>query len=396
MKTFFTNPGRFLGLATAALLAAAPAAQAVTQPPNPTNQWDCVMSGNGQNGIIFLNITDDIDTTSGLPTFEALFVQAGHTKFQTGRSSSTGTGRDGSSGGSSFTNLYGGGFVFGSAGPVANNGTGDDWLADSRGHRGNWFFNSKKQLVGSFYTVLNANNRVTNYFQTCVDEPLSIPLTNNGSFNIEVSFCFTNPVFVTNYPWHAPDDEVGFTNLTFTNANFTIGSSGLTNNVSFVGKVVPGKRITLVGTSAFGRFTITGVPLRPIPTALPGNGVDGFFWTGTKNENGFTTIEQFALFDTPIQNAYLVSGQGPSYTYGSGSDLGSELCLISSKKKIAFSIAEFAVGTLPGTVVTVNLRGTCGQFINTKRAIGAKGQGSSTADSNIIKFDANLSPFNLP
>lgn len=394
MKTFILNPGRFLGLATAALLAVVtPAAQAVTQPPNPVDQWDCVMSGNGQNGIMFLNITEDIDTTTGLPTFEALFVQAGHTKIQNGRAGSVGTGRDGSSSPSSFTNLYGGGFAFGSAGPVANNGTGDDWLIDSRGHRGNWFFNSKGQVVGSFYTVLNANNRITNYFQTCIDEPLSIPLTNGGSFNIEVSFCFTNAVIVTNFPWLAPDGEFGFTNLTFTNGNFTIGSSGLTNNVSFVGKVVPGKRITLMGTSAFGKFTITGVPLRPISTALP---VDGFFWTGTKTENGFNTVEQFGLFDTSIQNAYLVSGQGPSYTYGSGADLGSELCLISAKKKIAFSIAEFAVGTATNTFVTVNLRGTCGPFINTKRAIGAKGQGSSTDDSNIIKFNANLSPFGLP
>jgi hypothetical protein len=395
MKTIFANPGRLLGLATAALLAVvAPAAQAVTQPKNPVGQWDCVMSGNGQNGIMFLNITEDIDTTTGLPTFEALYIQAGHTKFQTGRSSSTGTGRDGSSA-SAFTNLYGGGFVFGSAGPVANNGTGDDWLGDSRGNRGNWFFNSKGQVVGSFYTILNANNRITNYFQTCIDEPLTIPLTGGGSFNIEVSFCFTNPVFVTNYPWAAPppSTEVGFTNLTFTNSNFTVGSSGLTNNVSFIGKVVPGKRITLMGSSAFGRFTITGVPLAPISTALP---VDGFFWTGTKSENGFTTVEQFGLFPTPIQNAYLVSGQGPSYTYGSGTDLGSELCLISAKKKIAFSIAEFGVGTAPGTVVSVNLRGTCGQFINTKKAIGAKSQGSSTDDPNIIKFDANLSPFSLP
>ena len=395
MKTFITNPGRLLGLATAALLAVVtPAAQAVTQPPSPIGQWDCVMSGHGQNGIIFLNITEDLDTVSGLPTFEALFVQAGHTKIQAGREGTTGgTGRDGSSNDSSFTNLFGGGFVFGSAGPVANNGAGDDWLSDSRGHRGNWFFNSKGQTVGSFYTVLNATARITNYFQTCVDEPLTIPLTNGGSFNIDVAFCFTNAVIVTNYPWNAPDGEFGFTNLTFTNGNFTIGSVGLTNNVSFIGKVVPGKRITLMGTSAFGRFTITGVPLAPIATALP---VDGFFWTGTKIENGFTTVEQFGLFDTSIQNAYLVSGQGPSYTYGTGADLGSELCLISAKKQIAFSIAEFAVGTGTNTFVKVNVRGTSGPFINTKRAIGAKGQGSSTDDPNVVKFNANLSPFGLP
>ena len=168
MKTIFANPGRLLGLATATLLAVGtPAAQAVTQPASPVGQWDCVMSGNGQNGIIFLNFTSDTDNQSGLPTFEALYVQAGHTKLQAGREGTTGgTGRDGSSS-SAFTNLFGGGFVLGSAGDVANNGTAGDWMPDSRGHRGNWFYNSKGQVLGSYYTVLNANSAsITNYFQT--------------------------------------------------------------------------------------------------------------------------------------------------------------------------------------------------------------------------------------
>ena len=184
-------------------------------------------------------------------------------------------------------------------------------------------------------------------------------------------------MIVTNYPWTAPDGEFGFTNLIFTNGNFTVGSVGSTNGISFVGKVVPGKRITLVGSSPFGKFTITGVPLNPISTALP---VDGFFWTGTKVENGFRTVEEFGLFPmstdngfpTTIPNAYLVSGQGPSYTYGGGSGIGSELCLISAKKKIAFSIAEIPVGTVAGSFIPVNFRGTCGPFINANAPLAPK------------------------
>src|SRR5580765_5522070 len=75
-KTFF-SPGVAI-LATLLVLASATAGRAaLALPPSPVGQWDCIMSGAGQDGIIFLNFTMDIDTNSGLPTFEGVFVSAG-------------------------------------------------------------------------------------------------------------------------------------------------------------------------------------------------------------------------------------------------------------------------------------------------------------------------------
>jgi hypothetical protein len=400
MKTFLAIPGRFIGLSLAALLAAlAPASNALSQPASPVGQWDCIMSGNGQSGILFLNFTDQSDSTNSItnptpPIFEGIFVQAGRKKLPTGRAGAIGTGRAGT-GTASFTNLFGGGYINGSAnGGVTNIGPGD-WaplgsqdIPDSRGYRGYWFFNSKGQVVGSYYTVLNATARITNYFDTCIDEALTIPLT-NGSFNLQVQFCFTNAVYVTNYPWFAPppSTEVGFTNLTFTNSNFTIGAIGITNDISFVGKVVPGKRLTLVGSSAFGKFTIRGVPLAPVTTSLP---VDGFFWTGNKVQGGFKSVEEFRLLDTGIPNWYGVNGQGPSYNY----NYTNSICLISSQKSIGFSINEIPFGGA-GSLLEVS-RATVGPLINNKKGVGTKGLGDSVDNPDIIQFNANLSPFALP
>lgn len=391
MKTIFAkHSGRIVGFAAAALLAlGARTAHAVIIPVSPVGQWDCVISGPGQAGVIFLNFTQDVDTNSGFPTFEGFFIQAGH---QSSGSSSTdprggtGTGRTGTGTGS-FTNLFGGGFIEGAAGPVAENGTGDDWMADSRGHRGNWFYNSKGQVVGSYYTTLNATTTITNFFQTCVSTNFSIPLTNGGSFPFSFDMCFTNPVLNTNVFWGpAEDGEFGFTNLSFTNYNFTLGAVGVTNNVSFVGKVTS-KRITLTGTSSYGKFTITGVPLNPV-TIKSGLPIDGqYLWTGTKSQDGFKLAEQFTLVDTGIANLYGMIGQGPSYSYGPTNSF----CMISANKKIAFVVSEAQVNGAPNSLEFS--RASIGNFINTKNAIGGKTLGDSAENLNLIEFDAFITPF---
>ena len=294
--------GRLAGWGTTLLLAFnAPAAKIII-PVSPVGQWDCVIDGPGQAGIIFLNFTDDADTNSGFPTFEGFFAQAGRRgPTPTSDRSSGGTGR--TSGGTSFTNLFGGGFIEGSAGGVANNGTGSDWLMDSRGHRGNWFFNSKGQVVGSYFTTLDVTSTVTNYFESCYSTNFSIPLTNGGSLHFSFDICATKAVLTTNVPWGpAGDGATGFTNLTFNNTNFTFGHIEVTNNVSFVGKVVAGKRITLTGTSTYGKFTITGVPLNTVPSVSGVPVDDVYFWTGIKTQDGSKFAEQFHLTDTGIPN----------------------------------------------------------------------------------------------
>jgi hypothetical protein len=389
MKTFFAkNFGRLFGLATMTMLAlTVPAARAVIIPIPPDGQWDCLISGAGQTGIIFLNFTEDIDPNSGFPTFEGLWIQAGHQNSSAGSSSnprgSTGTGRTpGGSGG--FTNLFGGAFIRGVAGPVANNGGPGDWLADSRGHRGDWFYNSKGQVVGSFFTVVNATSTVTNFFQTCASTNFSIPLTNGESFPFSFDVCFTNAVLNTNVFWGFADDgEFGFTNLTFVNTNFTLGLLGITNNVSFVGKVVPGKRLTLVGSSAYGKFTITGVPLTPIATAPPVT--SPYLWTGTKRQDGNKFAETFNLTDRGIFNVFGMTGQGPSYSYNPSNSF----CMISANKRIGFVVDEIPQnGGESGT-----MRATVGTFINTSRAIGGKTVGDTSQNLNGIGFDAFLTPF---
>ena len=393
MKTAFATFGRRLaGLGTAALLAfSASELNSFAQPASPVGMWDCTMSGNGQEGILFLNFTTDTDTNTGLPTFEGIFVQAGHRKLPAdGRDGATSTGRS-TGAGAGITNLFGGGFINGSAGPVADNGGPNDWLSDSRSYRGTWFFNNKGETVGQYYTVLNATGSITNFFETCVDQVISIPETNGGSFNLGVSFCFTNAVIVTNYPWSAPDGEVGTTNLAFTNLNFTVGFAGLTNEISFVGKVVPGKRLTMVGTSLFGKFAIRGTPLQQVSTALP---LDGFYWSGSKFENGYRAGEQFILVPSGIPNVYGMNGAGPSYTYNSTNFFNSSICLISSHKRIGFSVDELGINENPDSGAEV--RATIGKLINTTKKIGTKSIGDSSGSLDLIEFDASLVPFAVP
>lgn len=166
---------------------------------DPTgNDWDFVVKGGGQDGIMFLHFTKDLDPNNNLPTFEGIFVYAGNRHPATPTDRNTGgTGRTGSSP-NTFTNLFGGGIIQGTAGRVANNGGSNDWFApDSTGLRGDWFYNAKGQIVASYFTVI-------------------------------------------------------FLGVT---------TNGITNNVSFTANLVPSKRMTLSASSSFGNFSAIGVPL---------------------------------------------------------------------------------------------------------------------------------------
>jgi hypothetical protein len=392
MKTTIAKHcGRFLGVAAAALLAVgAQDAQAIIVPISPVGQWDCAINGSGQKGILFLNFTTDIDTNSGFPTFEGFFIQAGRLGNGSGSTSVRGgsTGRS-NSGGTSTTNLFGGGFIEGAAGPVADNGGASDWLPDSRGHRGNWYFNSQGQVVGSFFVTLNATARITNYFETCVSTNIPINLTNGTVFPFPYNICFTNAVLTTNLAWFgAPDGETGTTNVSFTNENFTLGFAGVTNNISFVGKVAAnGSRITMTGSSTFGKLTITGVPLQQIPT-VSGLPLDGpYFWTGMKTQDGTKLAEVFNLTFSGIPNLYGMTGQGPSYSYGPTNSF----CMISASKQIGFVVVEQQY--VNGTPKLATSRASVGKFINTKKAIGGNTIGDSIENLNLIGFDAFVTPF---
>lgn len=165
---------------------------------DPTvNDWDFVVSGGGQDGIMFLHFTKDLDPNSGLPTFEGVLVYAGKKAISVDPRSQGIYGRTNTIGTPGWTNLFGGSFIEGVSGTVADNGGSNDWFPDSTGLRSDWFYNAKGQLVGSFFTVI-----------------------------------FLDP----------------------SNTN------GITNNVSFVGNLST-KRLTLKASSGFGGFSAVGVPL---------------------------------------------------------------------------------------------------------------------------------------
>jgi hypothetical protein len=195
-------------------------------------------------------------------------------------------------------------------------------------------------------------------------------------------------VLFTNVAWGpAVDGEFGTTNLTFVNQNFTLGAVGITNNVSFVGKVIGNKRIVLTGSSSFGKITINGVPLQPIDIKS-GVPVDGpYFWTGTKSQDGVRLAETFNLTDTGIINVFGMTGQGPSYSYGPTNSF----CMISANKKIGFVVTEAQFNGTPSKLEMT--RATVGKFTNTKKAIGGNTVGSSVENLNLIQFNAFVTPF---
>lgn len=147
----------------------------------------------------------------------------------------------------------------------------------------------------------------------------------------------------------------------------------VTNAVSFVGKVVPGKRLTLVASTSLGRVAYRGVPTVAV-TDSTGSSFDGSFWQGLKKQSGVKYQEFFSLSSAglPDPNIYNMVGSGPGYTYYSG------ICMISSKRKIGFSLIESGGSTTNGL-----LRATVGSFVNNNRKSAANTKGVIEPDTKI-------------
>lgn len=109
------------------------------------------------------------------------------------------------------------------------------------------------------------------------------------------------------------------------------GTSAFTNTVNFLGTVVPGKRLTLLGKSSLGGANYRGVPALALPDI-------GGLWRGVKQQNRVAAYEFFQLTNTVYTpNSYVVSGEGAGYTYQG-------LALLSSQKKFALA-CDILVGT---------------------------------------------------
>ncbi len=380
----FARKARLLLLPAAALLAtlAAGNSYAAQKFPDPTvNDWDCVTTGGGQDGILFLHFTDDIDPDSGFRTFEGMFAQAGARRVSGDpRSNGGDTGRTPQTNvTSTVQNLFGGGSIQGTAGTVEDNGGPNDWFADSRGLRGIWGFNSKGQLVGFYFTVENTFGVATNFQNTCTNIPVVIPLTNATVFSTNIDVCFTNESATISVSFGPFTDGEGpvVSNFTLVNTNFFLTPIGITNDVSFSG-TISGKRMNLLATSTVGNFNVRGVPLQEITAP-----VTDFTWSGEKIQDGTVFQELFTMFPDPvIPNLFDLDGQGSSYNYTNA------FCLISSQKKIGIVLTEVPDG---GSDIGP-FRGTIGAFKSSKNAISAKTTGFTTATPNPIRFNASAVP----
>jgi hypothetical protein len=112
--------------------------------------------------------------------------------------------------------------------------------------------------------------------------------------------------------------------ITAWETNIVVDCNRLTNAISFVGTVVPGKRLTLLVSTPDGKSVFTGVPVTTNVPDISGN------WTGIKLQNTLPNQEFFTLTrNDPSANGYAVDGTGPGYQYGG-------LALLFKSGKFAF------------------------------------------------------------
>jgi hypothetical protein len=319
---------------------------------SPVGIWDCVMSGQRQ-GTAYFEFLDD-GTNKTLNVIEVMVPNGTKTNSTSGGGRNN-TGGRGDSGGSSFVPSR---QIFGSE--IITNGV---WALDVKGHTIGFFVETSFQL-----------NCVTTPIPTSTNSeaPSDIPFTfTDGSTN-DPTFCVTSPIAtndlgggLTNYS----EQTICYTNISVCSAQ--------TNAVSFVGTVVPGKKITLKGTTPFGNTMYQGVPAQSLLD------ISGSYY-GTRRKSGVDNLEFFTLTPSFLApNVYDVALVGPGYQYHG-------ISILSSKKRISFSLGlDPAVPTNQVTVV----RAVTGPF-NPKK-ISAKTVGWDQPEDlllNPVHFDIQLSP----
>jgi hypothetical protein len=266
MKTNLTSGNKLHATILAGLLLGAVAPLSHAAPPAPPSPvgttWDCVMSGS-REGLAYMVFASD-NTFSG---FEILVPNAAPKTSTSGRNSGGSGGRTAS--GSTPTT------------PVQQ-------IFGSQTNGGPWGFNSKGNVIGFFVENMETGPCTTNTLT-------SISSTNIGGITIITS-----------------------------STNVVIDCPGITNAISFVGKVVPGKRLTLVCSTPFGNVVYQGVPSVSLPDMSGA-------WYGTKKTASQSFIEFFSLAPSASPNIYNVVGSGPGYT-------NSGFAVLSSQKKLAIVV----------------------------------------------------------
>jgi hypothetical protein len=269
--------------------------------PSPVGTWDCTISGRNQGGIAFLDFGPS-NTLTGFRLLSSLHPSRAGTSAVASIDRAPVIGRtDSTIGGSS-----GGGT------------TGNTNLVGSDTFTGNWTFDERGRVIGSFIEVVGAGvqNCTTNENISDVEGTTTIAHTNDDG---SVSFFTTNVfILITN----------GVTITCTTN-------TGTTNGVSFIGRAVPGRRLTLVASTPNGKVTYRGIPFVTNLTDLSGD------WFGTRVVSKDSALETFSLTASDFPNIYVSTvGSGPNY------DLEA-MAFISAHKKVGM---VFAQGETNGTL----------------------------------------------
>jgi len=269
------------------------------------NAWDISMSG-GRTGLAVMEFFDGGTPDSRtFSIYEIIVPNKPRPSSSDSTDSRNGSGDDsrtGSSGGTNGTVVL----------PITNLFGGE--LASS----GHWGWDTQGRLIGFYGEILG-------------------------------EVCTTNTVTITNCINGAiPDQPCGYV----TNVD-TITCVSVTNGVSFVGSVVPGKHLTLNSRIISQKTVYHGLPAIQL-TNIAGS------WFGNRIEPGQDTLEFFTLSpaggfvelpDAPA-NLYDVIGGGGNYNYTIGGS-----ALLSRWNKIAFSLPfDPDQEVLRATIGSANLR----------------------------------------
>ena len=267
--------------------------------PSPVGTWDCTISGRNQGGIAFLDFGPS-NTLTGFRLLSTLHPTPSSRGTVTVGRGGADVGRGGDSGSGSTVSSSGG-------------SSGNTNLVGFDTFNGSWNFDEKGRVVGKFTEVVGGGlSCTTNVTVSTITGSTVVPQTNGDGtisyFMTNVTFSITNPATVT-----------------------CVTNPSVTNGVSFIGRAVPSRRLTLVASTSNGKVTYRGVPFVTNLTDLSGD----WFATRVVKKQSFLENFTFAPAGDPfLPNIYLASnGTGPDY------DLQA-IALLSSHKKVGMAFLQ--------------------------------------------------------
>jgi hypothetical protein len=418
---------------------------------SPAGTWDFVLSGSGQQGVAFLTFLQASDAGGTFYGYQLITApQNPASSGSDGRNSGGNPGRGDSTSptNSASTNVFGfsdvkGPWEFDNKGRVQGffyqvlNSSGPvfDWLDTcvtgfipytTLATNGTTLTNKPAVMELSFclsstnaatnvtWSAANADGTTNEYLAEVSLDATNVLLTllytdfgPAGITNSATNFLFTMPTNneAASIAVSWINANLSGTNVTNTSTftftpNFTAGPGNgtSTNSVSFVGKVVPGKRFNLTSYPSLnnGKVTYLGVPYQTDLPDLSGN------WSGTKTEAGKRYLEFFSLKSVAQLGASYFATNGsligpaitnfPSIYYGEGSGPGFGLgvfTLLSAQKKIGFHFETVPDGSTSNALMSA----TYGTFVRTASGGRAATRGIEEPDTNVL-FNGTL--FNAP